>query len=58
VEGKVEGLNNKAYSGAIYFDLKGSSLKIKVKCPQEYNVRNGEYLIISGIPSLRTSRLK
>ncbi len=48
VEGTVQKVRNKTYKGCRYFELSGAGAKITVQCPLEYNIRDGERLVVTG----------
>jgi hypothetical protein len=54
VQGRVGKVKN--YPTARYFDLNGDEGNISVKIPASYIVQTGEYLILEGMPILKTSR--
>ncbi len=46
----------KIYRNIVYFDLKGSSTTISVKCALELSPIEGEYIIVEGLPIFKPSR--
>ena len=51
VVGKV-----KPYNHLVYFDLKGGSNTVSVKCPLDLRPQEGDNIIVEGLPMLRPSR--
>ena len=51
VVGKV-----KPYNRVVYFDLRGGSTTVTVKCPLDLRPQEGDNIIVEGLPMLRPSR--